>query len=61
MTEDNSVDEFETMIVDSIERLPEEFQVLLERVPVVISERRRAPMASTSAMASRAKCTRTGS
>jgi predicted Zn-dependent protease with MMP-like domain len=39
MTEDDSVDEFEGMIVDSIDRLPEEFQALLERVPVVVSER----------------------
>lgn len=38
MTEDNSVDEFEAMIADSIDRLPEEFQALLERVPVVVSE-----------------------
>jgi predicted Zn-dependent protease with MMP-like domain len=38
MTEDNSVDEFEAMIVESIDRLPEEFQRLLEKVPIVISE-----------------------
>jgi len=39
MPEDGSVDGFEAMLVDSIDRLPEEFQALLERVPVVISER----------------------
>jgi len=39
MTEDNSVDQFEAMVVDSIDRLPEEFRTLLERVPVIISER----------------------
>ena len=38
MTEDNSVDEFEAMIVDSLDRLPEEFRALLETVPIVISE-----------------------
>lgn len=38
MTEDGSADEFETMIVDSIDGLPEEFRALLERVPVVVSE-----------------------
>jgi len=38
MPEDDSVDEFEKMVADSIDRLPEEFRVLLEKVPVVISE-----------------------
>jgi predicted Zn-dependent protease with MMP-like domain len=38
MTDNDSADEFETMVADSIDRLPEEFRVLLERVPVVISE-----------------------
>jgi predicted Zn-dependent protease with MMP-like domain len=38
MSEDNSAAEFETMVADSIDRLPEEFRGLLERVPVVISE-----------------------
>ena len=38
MSEDESLDEFETMVADSIDRLPEEFQALLEKVPVVISE-----------------------
>jgi predicted Zn-dependent protease with MMP-like domain len=38
MPEDDSADEFEMMVAASIDRLPEEFQVLLEKVPVVISE-----------------------
>lgn len=38
MSEDGSADEFERMVVDSIDRLPEEFRALLEKVPVVISE-----------------------
>jgi len=38
MTEDGSADEFERMVVDSIDALPEEFRALLEKVPVVISE-----------------------
>lgn len=38
MPEDSSLDEFETMVADAIDRLPEEFQALLEKVPVVISE-----------------------
>ena len=36
---DEELDEFETMVVDAIDRLPEEFQALLEKVPVVVSER----------------------
>lgn len=32
------MDEFETLVVDSIDRLPEEFQALLEKVPVIVSE-----------------------
>ena len=32
------MDEFETMVADSIDGLPEEFRAVLERVPVVISE-----------------------
>lgn len=32
------LDEFETMVADAIDRLPEEFQTALERVPVVVSE-----------------------
>ena len=38
MPENDPVDEFEAMVVESIDRLPEEFQALLEKVPVVISE-----------------------
>jgi predicted Zn-dependent protease with MMP-like domain len=32
------LDEFETMIADAIDRLPEEFREVLEKVPVVVSE-----------------------
>lgn len=32
------LDEFEAMVVDAIDRLPEEFQDVLETVPVVVSE-----------------------
>lgn len=38
MAEDQDLDEFETMVVDAIDRLPEEFQKLLEKVPVIVSE-----------------------
>lgn len=38
MPEDDSVDEFERMVADSIDRLPEEFRALLEKVPVVVSD-----------------------
>ena len=31
-------DEFESLVADAIDALPEEFQKLLERVPVVISD-----------------------
>jgi predicted Zn-dependent protease with MMP-like domain len=33
------LDEFETMVADAIDRLPAEFRAVLERVPVVVSER----------------------
>jgi predicted Zn-dependent protease with MMP-like domain len=36
--EEPELDEFETMVVDAIDRLPEEFQDVLEKVPVVVSE-----------------------
>jgi predicted Zn-dependent protease with MMP-like domain len=36
--DDEPIDEFEAMVADSIDRLPEEFQELLARVPVVVSE-----------------------
>jgi len=32
------LDEFEAMIADAIDRLPDEFQEVLETVPVVVSE-----------------------
>jgi len=38
MHEDRSAEQFEAMVVDSIDRLPEEFQALLEKVPVIVSE-----------------------
>lgn len=38
MSEDASTDQFEGMVADSIDGLPEEFRTLLEKVPVVISE-----------------------
>jgi predicted Zn-dependent protease with MMP-like domain len=38
MSRDDSADEFETMVADSIDRLPEEFRALLEKVPVIVSE-----------------------
>lgn len=38
MARDNEVDEFEELVVDAIDRLPEEFRALFETVPVVISE-----------------------
>jgi predicted Zn-dependent protease with MMP-like domain len=33
------LDEFESLVVDAIDRLPEEFQDVLERVAVVVSDR----------------------
>jgi predicted Zn-dependent protease with MMP-like domain len=38
MAEDQELDEFETMVVDAIDRLPDEFQQVLEKVPVVVSD-----------------------
>jgi predicted Zn-dependent protease with MMP-like domain len=32
------LDPFEALVVDAIDRLPEEFQAVLERVPVIVSE-----------------------
>jgi predicted Zn-dependent protease with MMP-like domain len=32
------MDEFETMVVDAIDRLPDEIQEVLEKVPVVVSD-----------------------
>jgi predicted Zn-dependent protease with MMP-like domain len=36
--EDDFVDEFEALVADSIDGLPAEFQALLERVPVIVSD-----------------------
>ncbi len=36
---DADLDEFESLVVDAIDALPEEFQAVLEKVAVVISER----------------------
>ena len=39
MREDGEeLDEFESLVVDAIDRLPAEFQDVLEKVPVVVSE-----------------------
>ncbi|HEX5591833.1 MAG TPA: metallopeptidase family protein [Solirubrobacterales bacterium] len=38
MPEEEPLDEFETLVADAIDRLPEEFQQLLEKVPILISE-----------------------
>jgi predicted Zn-dependent protease with MMP-like domain len=38
MSEDDAVDEFEGLVADAIDRLPEEFRTLLEQVPVIVSE-----------------------
>jgi predicted Zn-dependent protease with MMP-like domain len=35
---EEEMDEFETLVADAIDALPEEFQRLLEKVPVVISD-----------------------
>jgi predicted Zn-dependent protease with MMP-like domain len=37
--EGEELDEFESLVVDAIDRLPAEFQEVLEKVPVVVSER----------------------
>ena len=38
MPEDEPLDEFEALVADSIDRLPEEFRKLLDKVPVIVSE-----------------------
>lgn len=38
MPERPEMDEFEALVADAIDRLPEEFQRLLERVPVIVSD-----------------------
>jgi len=38
MQGERDLDEFESLVADAIDRLPEEFQRVLERVPVVVSD-----------------------
>jgi predicted Zn-dependent protease with MMP-like domain len=38
MTDDPQLDEFESMVVDAIDRLPDEFQEVLAKIAVVVSE-----------------------
>ena len=38
MPDPAEMDEFEALVADAIDRLPEQFRALLERVPVVVSE-----------------------
>jgi predicted Zn-dependent protease with MMP-like domain len=38
MADDRELDEFETMVVDAIDGLPDEFQKVLEKVAVVVSD-----------------------
>ena len=39
MTEERQLDEFEALVANAIDALPEEFRRLLEKVPVVVSDR----------------------
>jgi len=39
MTEDRELDEFDSLVADAIDALPDEFRKLLESVPVVVSDR----------------------
>jgi predicted Zn-dependent protease with MMP-like domain len=39
MTEPEGMDEFEALVADAIDALPEEFQRVLEKVAVVVSDR----------------------
>lgn len=39
MADDAGLDEFEAMVADAIDALPDDFQKLLEKVPVVVSDR----------------------
>lgn len=41
MAEDRDLDNFEAMVVDAIDALPEEFQEVLARMAVVVSDRGR--------------------
>ena len=38
MTEEPKLDEFESLVADAIDRLPVEFQKVLESVPIVVSD-----------------------
>jgi len=38
MADARDLDDFEALVADAIDRLPEEFQAVLEKVPVVVSE-----------------------
>ena len=38
MTDPESLDEFESLVADAIDALPEEFQRVLETVPVIVSD-----------------------
>jgi predicted Zn-dependent protease with MMP-like domain len=37
--DDRKLDDFESLVADAIDALPDEFRKLLERVPVVVSDR----------------------
>jgi predicted Zn-dependent protease with MMP-like domain len=39
MADDRELDEFESLVADAIDALPDEFRKLLEKVPVVVSDR----------------------
>jgi predicted Zn-dependent protease with MMP-like domain len=39
MPDDRQLDEFESLVADAIDRLPDEFQQVLAKVAVVVSER----------------------
>jgi predicted Zn-dependent protease with MMP-like domain len=39
MADDHELDQFESLVADAIDALPEEFRKLLEKVPVVVSDR----------------------
>jgi predicted Zn-dependent protease with MMP-like domain len=41
MPEQDGLDEFETMVVDAIDALPEEFQEVLAKIAVVVSDKGR--------------------
>jgi predicted Zn-dependent protease with MMP-like domain len=38
MADQSEMDEFEALVADAIDRLPEEFQEVIARVPVVVSD-----------------------